>query len=385
MNKIFKISQIISLGLFASLSSLSAVYADTSAADYSKKENWLCRSGSENLGACVVDNTATIVEANGKLSEETWLADRKAEVDCFYVYPTVSLDKTPNSDLVAGPEEYSVIKTQFARFASQCRMFAPIYRQVSLGALRARNSTDANRAMPDRAVGYNDVLASWNYYLEHDNNGRGVILIGHSQGSGVLTRLIATEIDGKPIQKQIISAMLLGTNVQVPKGKVVGGSFKSMPLCTAGDQTQCIITYASFRSDVPPSANGLFGRGGKGTVSACTNPAQLAKGSNDLHAYLSATGRTGLEEWAKGKKVDTDFVSVPGLLSAECVSRGDHSYMEITVNGDPSDPRTDIIAGDVIGADGEPDAGWGLHLIDVALAMGDLVTIAEKQIAAYQK
>ncbi|GAB1267736.1 DUF3089 domain-containing protein [Aurantivibrio infirmus] len=385
MKKEFRIKYLLNLTALACVTCLTSVQAETAPADYSKRENWLCRSGSENLGACVVDNTATIVEASGDLSTETWQANRAADVDCFYVYPTVSLDATPNSDLVAGPEEYSVIKSQFARFASQCRVFAPMYRQISLGALRARNSTDENRAMPDRAMGYDDVLNAWNYYLQHDNNGRGVILVGHSQGSGVLTRLIAAEIDGKPIQKQIISAMLLGTNVQVPEGETVGGSFKSMPLCTSADQTQCIITYASFRSDVPPAENALFGRGGEGTVSACTNPAQLAKGNNELHSYLSASGRTGLEEWAAGKKVDTDFVSVPGLISSECVNNGSHSYLEVTVNGDPNDPRTDIIAGDVIGAGGTPDAGWGLHLIDVALAMGDLVNIAEKQIAAYQK
>ena len=83
----------------------------------------------------------------------------------------------------------------------------------------------------DRTLGYNDVLDAWNHYLKHDNNGRGVVLIGHSQGSGVLSQLIRNEIDGKPIQSRIISALLLGTNVAVPKGKDVGGAFKQLPLC----------------------------------------------------------------------------------------------------------------------------------------------------------
>ena len=104
----------------------------------------------------------------------------------------------------------------------------------------------------DRAVGYNDVLDAWNHYLKHDNNGRGVVLIGHSQGSGVLTQLIRNEIDGKPIQSRIVSALLLGTNVAVPKGKDVGGAFKNLPLCRAADQTGCVITYVSFRSTIPP-------------------------------------------------------------------------------------------------------------------------------------
>jgi pimeloyl-ACP methyl ester carboxylesterase len=115
--------------------------------------------------------------------------DPKAPIDCFYVYPTVSLDATANSDMTAGPEEANVARAQLARFGSQCRIYAPLYRQVTLTALRA---TIAGRPMTnvDRTLGYNDVVDAWKYYLEHDNQGRGVVLIGHSQGSGVLTQLI---------------------------------------------------------------------------------------------------------------------------------------------------------------------------------------------------
>src|SRR5262245_64337000 len=88
----------------------------------------------------------------------------------------------------AGPEERSVVQHQFARFGSQCRPYAPLYRQVTLTALRANLSGKPMRS--DRALAYNDVLDAWKYYLEHDNQGRGVVLIGHSQGSGVLIQLI---------------------------------------------------------------------------------------------------------------------------------------------------------------------------------------------------
>ena len=75
-------------------------------------------------------------------------------------------------------------------------------------------------------------------------------------------------------------------------------------------------------------------------------------------------------------------MSVPGLLTAECILNDNFSYLEITVNGNPGDIRTDEISGDVV-ANGEVNAGWGLHLIDVNLAMGDLVTIAGKQANSY--
>src|SRR4029450_1903829 len=93
--------------------------------DYSKADSWLCRPGRKD--ACAVDMTATIVAANGKLARENWAADPRAPIDCFYVYPTVSNDTTPTSDMVAGTEELNVIGAQAARFGSQCRVFAPLY------------------------------------------------------------------------------------------------------------------------------------------------------------------------------------------------------------------------------------------------------------------
>lgn len=368
-----------------SLFSFSASAAE--AADYSKDQSWLCRGAEGSLGACDKNMTTTIISADGSLAEEKWSEDLKAPVDCFYVYPTVSLDKTANSDMLAGPEEYSVIRQQFARFGSKCRTFAPLYRQVTLTALRA-NLGGGQTMSADRAMGLNDVKAAWDYYLKNHNDGRGVILVGHSQGSSVLTNLIKQEIEGKPIQEKIISAMLIGTNIQVPKGKDVGATFKHMPLCTAGDQTQCVITYASFRSTVKPPKNSLFGRGGSDTQSACTNPAQLADGTNALHAYLNtqtgvSTSSVSPLAWTESQKtLETPFASVPGLLTAECVSENGFSYLEMTVHGDPADPRTDDISGDVV-ANGEVNAGWGLHLVDMNIAMGNLLTIAEKQTAAY--
>lgn len=354
--------------------------------DYSKADTWLCRPGRQD--ACAVDLTTTVVAANGKLTEEKWKANPNAPIDCFYVYPTVSNDPTPNSDMNAGPEELSVIKHQFARFGSQCRVFAPLYRQITLTALRAGIAGKPMTGM-DRALGYNDVVDAWKYYLDHDNQGRGVVLIGHSQGSGVLTALIRNEIDGKPVQDRIVSAILMGTNLPVPKGKDVGGAFQHLPLCHSASQTGCAIAYASFRANVPPPANSRFGRvAGDGNVSACVNPAALSGGSGELHAYLAAAGRGNgssaePKPWVTpAQPINTPFVSVPGLLTAECVSNEKGSYLAVTVHGNPADPRADDIVGDVV-TGGQVQADWGLHLIDANLAMGNLVDIVGQQAKAY--
>jgi hypothetical protein len=353
--------------------------------DYSDGKTWLCRPGRQD--ACAVDLSTTVVSADGKLSVEKWSSNPKAAIDCFYVYPTVSNDPTPNSDMNAGPEELGVIRSQFARFGSECRVFAPLYRQVTLTALRAGI---AGRPMAvDRALGYNDVVDAWKYYLEHDNQGRGVVLIGHSQGSGVLTQLIKNELDGKPIQERLISALLLGTSLPVPKGKDSGGAFKQIPVCHSASQTGCVIAYASFRSTVPPPANTRFGRvREEGMVAVCANPAALGGGSGALHSYLSAAGRGNgsaaePRPWVTpAQPITTPFVSVPGLLTAECVSNEKGSYLEVTVHGHPSDPRTDDIVGDVV-TGGQVQADWGLHLIDVNLAMGNLLDVVRAQSKAY--
>jgi hypothetical protein len=355
--------------------------------DYSKGETWLCRPGRQD--ACAVDLTTTVISADGKLKRETWTANTRASIDCFYVYPTVSNDPTPNSDMDPGPEEKNVVRVQLARFASQCRVYAPLYRQITLSALRAGMSGRPMAA--DRALAYNDVLDAWNYYLQHDNNGRGVVLIGHSQGSIVLTELIRREIDGKATQARIVSALLPGTNLPVPRGKDVGGAFQHIPLCHAPTQTGCVITYASFRASALPPANSLFGKvAGENMVAACTNPAALAGGSGELHAYL-ASRRSELSASVEGEPrpwvtppqpIETPFVSVPGMLTSECVTNASGSYLAVTVHADPAGPRTRDIAGDIV-VGGQVLAEWGLHLIDVNLAMGNLVDIVGQQSRAY--
>ncbi|GAB1261016.1 DUF3089 domain-containing protein [Aurantivibrio plasticivorans] len=375
--------------LLSSLAFGVSVSAETLPADYSKPESWLCRGADKDLGACDVDMTTTIVNADGSMGVEKFSKTDDAKVDCFYVYPTVSLDKTGNSDMVAGPEEYSVVKQQFARYGSVCRTFAPLYRQVTLTALRAGISRTGGAAGVDRTMNYGDVVAAWNNYLENYNDGRGVILVGHSQGSGVLTQLIKKEIEGKPIQKQIISAMLIGTRVQVPAGKTVGATFEHMPLCESATQNECIVTYASFRSDVPPPEQGMFGKNGKDSVSACTSPAKLADNTTALHAYLNtqqgvSSSSVSPLSWTKDTpQLETPFASVPGLLTGKCVANERGGYFEMTVHGDPKDPRTDDISGDVMNADGSVNASWGLHLVDMNITMGNLISLARQQSEAY--
>lgn len=362
--------------------------------NYADAKTWLCRPDlPAGTSACDIDHTTTVISAKGEFTRETWTAAKNAPIDCFYIYPTVSTDPTPTSDMNADPAERNVVKQQFARFGSACRTFAPLYRQVTLAGLR-RAMAGGGRVPFERGVQYDDVRDAFRYYLEHENRGRGFVIVAHSQGSYIGAELIRQEIDGKPIQSRMVSAILLGTTIAVPKGKDVGGAFQHVPLCHSATQIGCVITYASFRSTIPPPANTLFGKvAAPEMAAACTNPAALGGGSGTLRAYLSSEGTSIVGSskpapWVTSvtpeRKVETPFVSVPGLLTAECKTNDNATYLEVTVHGDPSDPRVDDIVGDLNGANGQPQANWGLHLIDSNLGMGNLIEIVAQQTKAYR-
>ena len=235
--------------------------APAAAPDYTQDAAWLCRPG--RTDACSTNQDVTVIQANGKRKIEKFKPAPGPQFDCFYVYPTVSNDPTPNSDMNPGLEEKLVAASQAARFASKCRVFAPLYRQVTLTALKA--FLTGQPVTLDRDMPLADVTAAWNDYLTRDNKGRGVVLIGHSQGSNVLKALVAQSIEGQPdVRHHIVSVMLLGTNFAVPAGKDVGGDFKRLPLCHNNSQFGCVVTYVTFRADCTTRDPGNYCRRGPG-------------------------------------------------------------------------------------------------------------------------
>ena len=351
---------------------------------YSNDSAWLCRPG--RIDPCAADQTVTVIEADGTTRVEPFVADAERPFDCFYVYPTVSLDRSPNSDLSPGEEERRVAFAQAARFARHCRVYAPLYRQVTLTALR-----DAMLGKPvaiDRAAALADVTAAWTQYLAQDNGGRGVLLIGHSQGASVLKALLA-QIETEPVRDWVISALLLGTNLAVPAGRAVGGDLKRMPVCTKAGEFGCVVTYVTFRSEATPPANTRFGKVPEpGMRAACVNPAALLGRETASDAIFTTRGAgmgaRPMREWVAGKPLPTTpFIRVPGLISTRCVSNGGADYLAVTTNARPTDPRTDDIQGDVV-VNGAVHPEWGLHLVDMPVAMGDLVALSQAQYRAWQ-
>ena len=367
--------------LFAAAAALAAAPvaaqpARTASVDYSKDSNWLCLPGKADV--CSTPLPTVALNANGYGSVGKSMPAKNPPLDCFYVYPTVSRDNGLNSDLTMNEETYAAA-AQAARFSSVCKVYAPKYRQMTVGAIVAFSAGQDISAAA--VLAYGDVLQAWRNFLATRNQGRPFVLIGHSQGSLHLIQLIAREIETKPeVAKQMKLAILPGFNVMVPQGKLVGGDFKKTPLCSKPGETGCVIAWTSFRENNVPPVGAIFGIATQpGMTVACVNPARPgATGWVDLDSYWAA--RTsypvpgGPIVWSSEGDPPTPWLRVEGLNSGRCVNEGARGYFAVRTNADPKDKRTDRIGGEV-GIGGLFIPGWGMHLADTALVQGDLVRV----------
>ena len=346
---------------------------------YSVESNWLCLPGRADV--CSTPLPTTALNPNGYGSVGNSRPARDPPIDCFYVYPTVSYDQGLNSDLLPGREERLAAETQFARFASVCRPYAPMYRQMTVAAVAAAaTGADVTR---NALIAFADVRAAWRDYLETKNKGRPFVLIGHSQGSLMLQQLIAREIETRPaVARRMKLAILPGYNVLLPQGKLVGGTFKKTPLCSRPGETGCVISWVSFRERNVPPRGAIFGYAdAPGMTVACVNPARPGSRSWErLNSYWftrsSLTVPGGPVRWSSEGRPPTPYVRTEGLASARCVNEGPRGYLSIRTNADPKDKRTDRIGGEVAVL-GMFLPGWGMHLADIAVAQGDLIRQVE--------
>ncbi len=364
MHKLFAAAA--SLLLIAGAARAETVGPSTPAPDYAQPASWLCRPGNETV--CVKDLDALKVDALGHKTPAPFVEAKDAPIDCFYVYPTVSKEPTPYADLAVDANVIRAAHGQAGRFASKCRLFAPLYRQLTLTALFQRKpgeqlSFDAP---------YADVLSAWRYYLAHENHGRGVVLLGHSQGTIHLQKLIREEIDGKPAQKLLVGAFLGGDpDFAVPPGKDMGGTFKSIPLCRQVGQTGCALVWDSYAAD--DKSKPIFGRSlVPGLEGGCTNPAALGGGKAGLKAYFHKPPTAPAE--------DPPYVEVVGQLSGECVKDDGGATFRVSVEPTPfADALKSILS---TSASLE---GWGDHILDYSLPQGDLIDLVDAQGQAWVK
>jgi hypothetical protein len=359
----------------AALLALLAV-AFTTAASASAKTTWLCAPGLKS-NPCRTDPSTAKLSPSGAVigTVSPTIAKGTPPVDCFYVYPTVSDQKAPQATKRIDPEQRSIALYQAASYAYSCRIFAPVYRQITLQGLLQPNTVTAKM----RATAYGDVRDAFRDYLKHDNKGRGIVFIGHSQGTAVLRQLLAKEVDPKAsVRKRLVSAILLG-------GNATNKDFKHITACRKDTQTGCAVAFSTF-GETPP-ADAIFGRSGdlgglaqsRGGTVLCTNPAALATGGPAKldTVYPSAPFAPGTTIGALTAQLGMPMpqVSVPWLqaiaYTGQCVTENGAHVLKITPL--PGAPTLKAISG----------ASWGLHLVDANIALGDLVTLVGKQAARY--
>ena len=351
----------------------------------SAKTVWLCKPGAKP-NPCRSQLQTTVVAPDGTSHVETAKNARNPKVDCFYVYPTVSEQQTTNANKDIDPQQIAIAQYQAARFSEVCDVYAPIYRQLTL---RAINTTDG---LDPAAVelAYSDVLKAWREYLREDNDGRGVVLIGHSQGTGILTQLLRDEIERKKAQrKKLVSALLLGGNVTVRKGSDVGGSFKRTPICKSATDLGCVVAFSTF-GETPPT-DALFGTPNGVLVDthgvdpsklkvACTNPATLSAKPGELQTLARTTPfpgtlGLGLQILYGGPQptAPTPWLEPQDHYTGKCVRENGANVLLLS----PLDGARTL--------NPSPTPGWGLHLVDGNIALGNLVQLVRGQAAYYNE
>jgi DUF3089 family protein len=345
---------------------------------------WLCKPGVKP-DPCTPSLSTTLYNAalTTPRGVEHPKALKKPPIDCFYVYPTVSDEKTANSDLKIQSTERSIATYQVGRYSQYCRVYAPMYRQLTLSAIGTSGSPATTK--PNQALPIRDVTNAFEDYLKHDNHGRGFVFIGHSQGSGVLRTVLAHDVDRHPaVRKRMLSAILMGGNVLVKAGSGIGGDFTHIPACRSDVQLGCVIAFSTFDQPVPTPS--LFGRPGaldmgapKGDEVLCTNPASLAGGSGLLDPIQPSAPFAPRSTIALGLSVlnykvptpPTAFWAAPHSYTARCENSNGAHVLEITARNGAQTPTP------------APTPEWGLHLLDANLSLGNLLSIIKSEEATY--
>jgi len=158
--------------------------------------------------------------------------------DVFFMHPTTygGTEDGMNAslaDAALNARTDEVVEHKASVFRGSCNVFAPRYRQASGKVL----SMDAEERKRYLSVGLDDMVAAFNYYLEHLNHGRPFILAGHSQGSNDLLDFLRTNPE-RVDKRKLVAAYLIGWTVTEADLAKMG-----LPLATSPGQTGAVITW----------------------------------------------------------------------------------------------------------------------------------------------
>lgn len=364
------------VGLLAALSPAAAGAQDA------EPTSWLCRPD-QTPNPCFSNLATTHQQADGpdRTAEPRLATDPK--VDCFYVYPTVSDQPGPNASRSADPPVEAIARYQASRFSRRCAVWAPLYPQVTVPALLTGSDEELAAALRNA---YPAVEDAWlEYWREHNRGRRPFVLIGHSQGAGMLIELIRSLIDDRTaMRRRMLSAIVPGVVPTVPRGRRVGGLFENVPTCERRRRLGCVMAWASYGETPPddtrygvPSARFAQAFGWEYAPedeAICTNPARL-RGGWGRARLLTRTdpfpGTVGLALLylynGPPPLAPTPWVEPPDRYRTRCERANGAHFLRVEPVGDSRELRA------------SPDATWGLHIADVNLVLGNLDRIVRAQ------
>jgi hypothetical protein len=345
----------------------------------SAKVVWLCHPSMASSDPCHGDLTTRFFAPDGSSTVSTPSVPAHPPVDCFYVYPTVSNQPGPNATQTPDPEVQSIALYQAQYFSTRCRMFVPLYREVTAAGVSVSSQTHDTTPYD---VAFSDVEEAWRAYLRDDNHGRGVVLIGHSQGSRMLRALIRRDIDPSgAVRRRLVSAIIPGANANT-------NDFAHVRPCASATRTGCVVSYSTFNATPPDDAR--FGRTDTDPVGhalglpdgpvICTNPATLSGTGEQLESLVPS------KLFAPGvilALLIKLYGGPPPMADTPWLQPTDHytGHCETTPGG-----FNVLMLSPVANArtlDPSPDDTWGTHLVDINVALGNLVTLVGDQARAW--
>lgn len=176
--------------------------------------------------------------------------ERDSVVDVFFLHPTTFTKKKRSKqgnaaiddDYINAKTDYSTILYQASVFNQEARVFAPRYRQAHIRSFFIKDKEKRGKRF---SLAYEDLKNAFEYYLQHWNNGRPIIIASHSQGSLLGEQLLKDYFEDKALQNKLVVAYILGWSV--PKDY-----FSSLKMCTDSLQTGCICSWRTLRKNYVP-------------------------------------------------------------------------------------------------------------------------------------
>ncbi len=210
-------------------------------------------------------------------SSEKWKNDSLKAVDVFYIYPTVYMSgKTWNADLSNEKLNKKIdnkpVRYQASVFNASARVYAPRYRQSAIKAF----FTLQGEGKKSLAFAYEDVKRAFQYYLDHYNHGRPVIIASHSQGTYHARSLLAEFFDGTKLNNQLVCAYAVGYAID-------DTMYQKLKPCENKSQTGCYVTWASYHKGYVPAITELAGN-------VCVNPISWNRDTVAIDKSKSAGG-----------------------------------------------------------------------------------------------